>query len=171
MATPGGPARLEYAGIEIQQQPDDVSCGPTCLQGIYRYHGHDVSLDDVMASVPKLDHGGTLGATLGLDAIRRGFSAALLTYNLQVFDPSWFPSPRDRLVDLLSQQLEYKREARFVATAEAYRDFLAEGGVVQHRELSPGLLAKLVRGGAPPLVGLSATYLYGCARCAHRGRW
>ena len=164
-----GPAPFEYAGIEVQQQPDDVSCGPTCLQGIYRFYQRDLSLDAVLASVRRLDHGGTLGVMLGLDALQRGFSVTLFTYNLEVFDPTWFPAPPDNLVDLLSRQLIHKREPRFVAAAEAYREFVEMGGVVRHRELTPGLLAKLVRSGAPPVAGLSATYLYGCPREVYEG--
>jgi hypothetical protein len=158
------PARFEYAGIEVHQQPDDVSCGPTCLHGIYRFYDRSLALEDVMASVRRLDHGGTLGVLLGLDALRRGFSATLFTYNLEIFDPSWFGGEPEPLAPLLSEQLRHKQKPRFVAAVEAYLEFLEAGGDVRHRELTPGLLAKLVRAGAPPITGLSATYLYGCER-------
>lgn len=158
------PAVFEYAGFEVRQQPDDVSCGPTCLHGIYRFHGQPLSLGDVLSSVDRLDHGGTLGVLLGLDALRRGFSATLFTYNLDVFDPTWFDGEPRLLGPLIRERLRHKREPRFVAAAEAYDAFLGEGGIVRHRELTPALLSKLVRSGAPPITGLSATYLYGCAR-------
>jgi hypothetical protein len=174
MASHREPAPFEYQGIEVHQQPDDVSCGPTCLQGVYRLLGHPLSLEEVMASVRRLDHGGTLGVLLGLDALRRGLSATLFTYNLHVFDPSWFGHEPYPLLDLLEEQLTHKREPRFVAAAEAYVEFLERGGEIRHRELTPTLLSKLVRSGSPPITGLSATYLYGCERevfDGHRSRY
>jgi hypothetical protein len=158
------PAIFEYPGIEVHQQPDDVSCGPTCLQGVYGFFGRSLTLDEVIASVRRLDHGGTLGVLLGLDALRRGFAATLFTYNLDVFDPSWFGREPRPLAALLEEQMTHKRDRRFVATADAYVEFLSAGGEVRHRELTPSLLSKLVRAGAPPITGLSATYLYGCER-------
>ncbi|NNF29078.1 MAG: hypothetical protein HKN73_17775 [Gemmatimonadetes bacterium] len=154
----------------MQQQPDDQSCGPTCLHGLYRFYERGLTLDDVMTSVRRLDHGGTLGVLLGLDAIRRGFDATLFTYNLDVFDPSWFEEGARPLPSLLNEQLRYKRDPRLVAAAEAYLEFLEAGGDVRHRELTPSLLAGLVRDGHPPIVGLSATYLYGCSREIYKGQ-
>lgn len=164
------PALFEYPDIEVRQQPDDVSCGPTCLHGLYRYLGHAVSLDDVMASVPRLEHGGTLGVLMGLDALRHGFEVTIFTYNLEVFDPTWFEGEPAELRPRLVEQLSYKREPRFVAAVEAYEAFLEAGGEVRHRELTPALLSVLVRMGTPPITGLSATYLYGCEREVWEGR-
>ena len=31
--------------FEIQRQPDDVSCGPTCLHAVYRYFGDELPPD------------------------------------------------------------------------------------------------------------------------------
>lgn len=47
---------------------------------------------------PELEDGGTLAVLLGTQAIRRGYHAKIFTYNLRVFDPSWFahPSPATR---------------------------------------------------------------------------
>lgn len=123
-----------------------------------------------MASVRRLDHGGTLGVLLGLDALQRGFRATLFTYNLDVFDPTWFRGPRRELAARLSRQLRHKRDPRIVAATEAYCEFLERGGVVRHRELTPRLLARLVQGGAPPIAGLSATYLYDCPREVYDGQ-
>lgn len=170
MNTPAVPAVFIHPGIRVEQQPDDVSCGPTCLQSVYRHFGLDVSLTDVLTSVHKLDHGGTLGVLLGLDALRRGFHVTLFSYNLDVFDPTWFSPPIRHLRPLLEQRLVHKQEdPRFAVVARAYVEFLEGGGKIRHRELTPELLAKLVRGHSPPIVGLSATYLYGCEREVYDG--
>lgn len=48
--------------LEILPQPDDTTCGPTCLQAIYTFFNDDISLEDVVAGVKRLEHGGTLAA-------------------------------------------------------------------------------------------------------------
>ena len=37
----------------------------------------------------------TLAVLLGCHALRRGYEATIYTFNLQVFDPTWFEEPTD----------------------------------------------------------------------------
>lgn len=76
--------------FKILSQPDDTTCGPTCLQAVYRYFGDDMPLEALIADIPSLDEGGTLAVLLGCHALRRGYQATIYTYNLKVFDPTWF---------------------------------------------------------------------------------
>ena len=146
-----------------------MTCGPTCLQAIYAFYGLQLELDEVIRSVRRLDHGGTLGVLLGLDALERGFAVDLITYNLEIFDPSWFHEPRADLVERLARQREVKMDRRLRVASDAYLSFLEQGGRVHHREMTPELLQELVEDGTPPIAGLSATYLYDCAREAFEG--
>lgn len=155
---------FEFADIDVRQQPDDVSCGPTCLQAVYEFYGLRLSIDEVIDSVRKLDHGGTLGVLLGVDALQRGFTATIFTYNLDVFDPTWFTGRGHDLRTELERQREHRKAPALVWSIEGYMEFLDHGGDIRHRELTPGLLANIVRRGLPPITGLSATYLYGCER-------
>jgi len=161
---------FEFSDIDVRQQPDDVTCGPTCLQAVYAFLGTRLPLDEVIDSVPKLVHGGTLGVLLGLDALERGFEATLYTYNLDVFDPSWFERPGVDLAGELREQLTHKPDPRLADATEAYLAFLSKGGEIRHRELTPELLRDIVRAGFPPITGLSSTYLYGCEREVFDGR-
>src|SRR5690606_27929210 len=76
--------------VNIHPQPCDTTCGPTCLHAIYRYLGDAISLAQVVAECPRLEEGGTLAALLGTHAVRRGYQATIYSYNLRVFDPTWF---------------------------------------------------------------------------------
>src|SRR5690606_23466410 len=38
-------------GFVLEQQPDDVTCGPACLHGIYRHYGDNVPLSSVIADI------------------------------------------------------------------------------------------------------------------------
>lgn len=165
-----GREAFEFSDIDVWQQPDDVSCGPTCLQAVYAFYGTHLPLEDVISSVRSVDHGGTLGVLLGVDALERGFPATLFTYNLDIFDPSWFTGRRRDLKMELERQREYRTDPRLVSAIEGYIDFVDRGGEIRHRELTPDLLASMVRGGQPPITGLSATYLYGCEREVYDGK-
>ena len=77
-------------GFDIQAQPDDVTCGPTCLHSLYQYYGDKIPLKDVIRDVKSLRTGGTLAVMLGNHALKRGYKAHIYTYNLNVFDPTWF---------------------------------------------------------------------------------
>lgn len=83
--------------FDIQSQPDEVTCGPTCLHALYQYYGEDISLKQVIREVKQLKAGGTLAVMLGNHALQRGYKAYIYTYNLNVFDPSWFKHPPKKL--------------------------------------------------------------------------
>lgn len=146
--------------LEILRQPDDETCGPTCLHAVYRYFGDEVPLDEVIAQVPRLRRGGTLAVNLANHALRRGYRALILTYNLSMFDPSWFEGrPTDLHERLLAQQ-RAKGDPRIDEATGAYLEFLELGGELSMEDLTPGLLRRWLAEGTPILTGLSATFLY-----------
>lgn len=159
---------LEFTDIVVRQQPDDVTCGPTCLQAVYGYFGLDLTLRDVIESVSTVENGGTLGVLLGIDALDRGFDATLYTLNLDVFDPSWFSEPGRDLREALLLQRAYRSDERLHEITDAYVDFLDRGGEIHHEVLTPDVLADMIATGSPPITGLNATYLYGCKRELYR---
>lgn len=165
-----GREAFEFSDIDVRQQPDDVTCGPTCLQAVYSFYRLDLPLERVIASVRSFDHSGTLGVMLGLDALERGFDATLFTFNLEIFDPSWFSRSKRDLVPALLRRRDACTDRRRRLAIDAYVEFLQAGGDVRHRELTPDLLANVIRRGFPPITGLSATYLYGCRREVFDGR-
>lgn len=150
----------ELPGFRIQRQPDDTTCGPTCLHAVYRYFGEDVPLGELLAQVPSLEGGGTLGVLLATHAVRRGYRARVITWNIDVFDPTWFEPGAPPLVDKLRARIKARRAPKLRVAARAYVDFLEAGGAVEFRDLNPGLLRKYLKRGVPVLTGLSATFLY-----------
>lgn len=151
--------------VEILAQPDEFTCGPTSLHAVYRYYGLDLSLDQIIHEVPKLQDGGTLAVLLGLHALRQGFRAKIYTYNLQVFDPSWFYHPKADLVQKLKAQVEAKpdhQKLHFASTG--YLQYLEAGGEILFEPLSGSLIRRFLNRSCPILTGLSATYLYNTPR-------
>ena len=144
----------------IQRQPNDVTCGPTCLQSLYRFHGESVDLQAMIAEIPKLADGGTLGVSLACHALRRGYRALIYTYNLHIFDPTWFPTDLAVLLPKLHARARAKQDPRLNLAVEAYLEFFRLGGRMRHRVLTPALLRRYLKRGVPILTGLNSTYLY-----------
>jgi hypothetical protein len=154
-----------FLNFDIQAQPDEVTCGPTCLHSLYQYYDDDISLKQVIQEVKQLKSGGTLAVMLGDHALKRGYSAHIYTYNLTVFDPSWFKYSSKKLIDLLRKQKRFKKKKRKLQFAtDAYITFLEAGGKVMSAELNEDLILKYLKKATPVLTGLSATYLYGTPR-------
>jgi len=150
--------------LQIRPQPTDATCGPTCLHAVYRYYGDAISLKQVVEEVQTLETGGTLAVQLACHALRRGYSAHIYTYNLEMFDPSWFQKPGVVLKERLKAQAAVKKHPKLRVATEAYLEFCTLGGLLTFQELSPGLIRRHLDKGRPVLTGLSATYLYGCER-------
>jgi hypothetical protein len=94
--------------LEMLPQPDDFTCGPTCLHAVYRYWGDELPLGQVIDEVPKTPSGGTADVYLAVHALKRGYRVTIHTYNVRIFDPTWFgPEPVD-LADKLRRQAAAK---------------------------------------------------------------
>jgi hypothetical protein len=150
--------------FDILPQPDDTTCGPTCLQAVYRYYDDEVPLGRLIGEVDRWQEGGTLAVLLGCHALRRGYSATIYTYNVEMFDPTWFLAGGGPLAERLAAQKQAKESAKIRAASDAYMEFLRLGGNLRMRDLSGSLIRAYLNKDVPILTGLSATYLYGCER-------
>ncbi|QDV57120.1 hypothetical protein Mal33_31210 [Rosistilla oblonga] len=161
------PARMKLTlPVEIETQPTDSACGATCLQAIYRYWGVHMPVSQILADIPQLEMGGTLAVQLACHALVRGFTATIYTYNVQVFDPSWFNRPDIDLAERLQRQRECKGDSnpRLAVATDAYLRFIALGGQVRMQPLERPLIRQHLTERVPMLAGLSATFLYQEAR-------
>ncbi len=157
--------------IPILSQPNDETCGPTCLHAVYAALGDHVPLDELVEETPSLPDGGTLLALLGTHALKRGYEASIVTLNLHVFDPSWFdggkPADPEHIVRKLQAQAEAKHDAKLRLATAAYLEYFERGGALRYRHIGPELLASLLAGGQPVIAGLNATFLHGWPRERH----
>ncbi len=149
--------------VEILPQPDETTCGPTCLHAIYRFWGEDEALGSVIQRNRRLEHGGTFAVFLACDALKKGYSATIYTYNLTVFDPTWFTGELD-IAERLQMQRGVKSDYRLQHATEGYIEFLDRGGRLRFVDLTSDLIHGVLRQRRPILTGLSATYLYRAAR-------
>jgi hypothetical protein len=147
--------------LTILPQPNDSTCGPTCLHAVYNYFGDQTSLDKIIREVTTLDSGGTLAVYLACHALQRGYSASIFTYNLHFFDPTWFAAGNNTLHGkLLAQASLKKNDQRLHAAARGYIDFLDLGGKLHFEDLNRTLIRSPLRRSLPIIAGLSSTYLY-----------
>ena len=150
--------------IKMLPQPDDLTCGPTSLHAVYSFYHDNISLRRVIKEVSYLDEGGTLAVLLGRHAISRGYTAEIYTYNLKIFDPTWSRLKNDDIVNKLRKQLTIKKGKKFQQVTSAYISFIKAGGIIRFNNLSAALVKDYFEQNVPVLAGLSATYLYQCAR-------
>lgn len=150
--------------ISMLPQPNDTTCGPTCLHTIYNFYGDSIDLEELIVEIDQLEGGGTLGAILASHALKAGYSATIYTYNLVVFDPSWFVHESFYIKNKLQKQADLKRNLKLQTASNAYAEFLDLGGKLKYQTLNTALIQKYLRKGMPLLVGLSATYLYDSPR-------
>jgi hypothetical protein len=158
---PEQPILLEVPRFE---QPDDVTCGPTCLAKVYQYYGFARPLEAVIAETPRNPDGGTLAVNLGISALRHAFRPTIYPFGLRVFDPTWRRLSRDALIAKLDARVAAVDSRGLERAVAAYAEFLRLGGRVRFTELTRRLLVSILRRGHPILTGLSATYLYGTSR-------
>lgn len=154
--------RLQF---EFLQQPDNTTCGPTCLHAVYSYYGDELLLAEVIEEVPAFAEGGTLAVMLGCHALRRGYDVRIFTFNLQVFDPTWFNADGHLLEvpmveEKLRAQIKAKPEEKLIRACESYIEFLKLGGKLRMEDLTGNLIRRYLKQSIPVLTGLSATYLY-----------
>lgn len=150
--------------FKVGSQPNDTSCGPTCLQAVYRYYNHFKPLEELIQEIPELEMGGTLAVHLGIHALKSGFKASLYTFNLRIFDPTWFCQTRDVFRRKLESQTVNRRNAKQKNAAKAYLKFHDLGGNILLNDLNNRLIRNIIRKGFPILTGLSSTFLYRTSR-------
>ncbi|MEZ5277269.1 MAG: hypothetical protein R3F07_12880 [Opitutaceae bacterium] len=146
--------------LDMLRQPSDSSCGPTCLHAIYRFFGQDHDLHALIDEIHQFEEGGTISVHLAIDALDRGFQTTLYTYNLRIFDPTWWNLTRAEFLTRLKERTRHLELPKDIEAHQAYVDYLQRGGILRLADLSPYLLEHLVSRREPILVGLSSTYLY-----------
>lgn len=151
--------RNERKKFHLHPQPTETSCGPTCLHGLYQYHGLDYDLAQLLEEIPENEDGGTQSVHLAIHAISQGFEATTYSYNLRVFDPTWDQLATSEIASKLKQRVRGIRSKRMRLNHQSYIRYLELGGLLRFDELTEDLLAHMATLG-PVLVGLSATHLY-----------
>jgi hypothetical protein len=160
---PVGDLQAVSLPVERIEQPDDLTCGPTAMLQIYRYHGVETTLDGLYGGYQRNPDGGTLAVYLALAAIADGWLPTLFSFNLDVFDPTWADLAPDDLVAKLEErhrEVEGERLQRLRRIIAAYTELVRRGGRLRIVDLDRRLLVGLLAAGHPILTGLSATWLY-----------
>jgi ABC-type bacteriocin/lantibiotic exporter with double-glycine peptidase domain len=129
--------------LPIHTQPDDETCGPTCLHALYQYYGVNLSLNKIIQEVERSYSGGTLAPLLGKHALKQDFEATLYVNNLDVFDPTWFHNGEGdpkTIITKLEAQLQHKTNPDIVQSSLAYQSYLQMGGKIRFHTLHIQLL-------------------------------
>jgi hypothetical protein len=149
--------------LKIETQPDDESCGPTCLHAIYRHYGYDIPITEVIQTIDRSPSGGTFSISIGKHALQHGFQATVYINSLVLFDPSWFvngEADSNLLIEKLEAQSNVKHDPYITNATVAIIEFLNLGGKICSHPLSEELLRTFFDKNIPVISGLSSTNLY-----------
>ena len=154
--------RLQF---DINPQPDNTTCGPTCLHAVYRYYNDPISLQTVISETANLADGGTLAVYLACHALRCGYKTTIFPYDLSMFDPTWSRATGKEIATKLRRQMYLKKERPGIEIeTNAYLEYLELGGRLKFEVMTPALIRRYLKKSTPILTGLSSTYLYNSAR-------
>lgn len=149
-------------------QPDDVSCGPTCLAQVMAYYGDPHPIAEIRQGLRVNPDGGTLAVHLAARALDMGYRARLYPFGVRVFDPTWWELGEDELRERLALRMSAlaARGASLteLAIVQSYIEVLDRGGSIAFHEPSPQFLARILANGRPLVVGLNSTWLYRAKR-------
>jgi len=151
---------LSLPELSVPAQPDDESCGITCLQAIYNYYKDPAPFEQLQNEIEHWNTGGTVGVNLARHALSRGYSAEIYTYNIKIFDPTWKNLAEKELASKLKLRQRKSRSKKQKKVIGFYKDFLRKGGAIKFDDLDESLLDRLFAKRRPIICGLSATYLY-----------
>lgn len=148
--------------VSIDKQPDYTTCGPTSLHAVYRYYGDLIALDEVINEINQFEEGGgTLAAVLGKHALERGYEVSIVSYNINIFDPTWFNLSSEQICKKLEESLKSPNiNSKHKFALNQYIAFIKSGGQLIFEDLSGKLLKKIIKKRIPILTGLSSTWLY-----------
>jgi len=154
--------------IRIDTQPDDESCGPTCLHAVYRHYGFEVPRQEVIQTIDRSPSGGTFCISIGKHALQNGFDCTIYINSLVIFDPSWFTdgqADNKLLIDKLKAQMVAKNDPYINNATVAIVEYLNLGGKICAYPLTAKFLKKeFFDKNRPVITGLSATNLYWSTR-------
>lgn len=146
----------------MKNQPDYTTCGPTSLHAVYSYYQDTITLNQTIDEINQFDHGGgTLAVVLAKHAIQRGYKALIYSFNINVFDPTWFDKDNEFIISCIRKGIEANHSSeKHLMVLNEYAEFLELGGQLKFSDLSADLIKSILDTKVPILTGLSSTWLY-----------
>lgn len=162
--TPRRLPRRRLLAVPRIAQPDEVSCGPTCLAKVLASYGDPRPVPSLVSRLRRNPDGGTQAVYLAHLAMDLGYKVRLYPFGVRNFDPTWWELPDHALIGRLDARHRVLQAQgatdRTLDTLRAWRDLLVRGGKVEFVEPGPKLLVGILAKGRPVICGLSASWLY-----------
>jgi hypothetical protein len=148
--------------LDILAQPDNVTCGPTCLHAVYRFYGDQLPLDQVIqrdsAASRRWDIGCFAGVPRFAPRLRRDH------FDVQSADlrPDLVSAPISLAWRIVCELRWPSSGSSKLACGERGLSGIATdlGGRIQMEDFTSRLIRRYLKREIPILTGLSATYLY-----------
>jgi hypothetical protein len=137
-----------------------MTCGPSSLQQVMAYYGKKMKLGDIIKDIPMFMDG-TYLAYLAKYAMEAGFKPLIITYNVDIFDPTWFRLSRKSLIKKLRSRSRIRKlDINIRRGCKSYVDYLESGGKLSFNFTTTEIIKKYLKKKRPIIVRLSSTILH-----------
>ncbi|MFH0836749.1 MAG: C39 family peptidase [Candidatus Aenigmatarchaeota archaeon] len=145
----------------------EMTCGPSCLQQIFAYHGKIVDLDDIIKILDK-KKGFVLTGTstwhLGFCADAFGYKSDVISYDVNIIDPTWMKLSKKELVKKITKRIILEKLSFSKTRLMAMQDYILYGGSYSFTMPSKDILLKYLKKKIPVIIRLCSTLLYNNSR-------
>ncbi|MBN1900523.1 hypothetical protein JW926_04265 [Candidatus Sumerlaeota bacterium] len=155
---------LKHFKLDIapEIQPDDISCGLSCLKMVLDYYDQEQDMQALSEICPPLYDIGLFDSQLGKTAIDLGFDVTIYTYNYRIFHPIWNRLHLSDLIGKLVIKQACAMTPHQALSARHYIEYLQKGGELLFYPLSKELILAHLDQEIPVIAALDMSFLYDC---------
>ncbi len=103
---------------------------------------------------------GTWSPYIGIYAMKLGYNVEIFTYDVSLFDPTWFNLSNKSLIKKLKIAIKKIKDKDKKFGVRGYIDFLREGGKLTFKIPTKKILIKFLKKKIPPMAFVNSTAYY-----------
>lgn len=143
---------------------DEGECGVACLEMVFDFFKINFSHKVIIKATEKSLKGGDWYFMLGKVALDNDLRAEIVTRSTRIFDPSWFHSDKDCLIDKLKLEGSYfnsqgQDKIWEANEAMAAAEFLGAGGGIKFEAITPIVIENYLKRGIPVICPINANLI------------
>lgn len=144
--------------VSQHNQITAFNCIPACLQQVFSYYNRQLTQEDITRGLEYPKRGMSLPAAASF-AQQQGFGTAIVTNNIQIFDPVWFSSASKELTENLKKRRKFVDEYN-QSLIDDLIEYLDLNGRIDFSTICDDLIRKYLSQDIPIIMELASTFLY-----------
>lgn len=148
----------------IKQKVTSNTCGPSCLEAIYRHYGKDRGLEGILEDLHITKEESTYGPQLARHLNNNGFKTCICSSDPNVVSPEWRNASVDSIIEDLKGWIIYhfdkKVDKIWIKKALFLLFYLQEGGNLQVNDVTRSFLDKSLQEGNIILACVAESWIW-----------